>query len=206
MMGMKIGKSGYEMREVLLKIAAENRIHLEGALLRVIQAEEGDREFLDYLEQSQERDRETRRKRLNLTQQVQKQNEELTVANEKNCKLVKELEAALKQSKSAEVDAHEARTLAENLKDNALRDLDVLQRKTRFKLIGLIVKIALGIIVGVGVLTTILYIFAILQGGDSTIIETTWSNLFGILLTNSFSIIGTIMGVRYASKENTEEF
>lgn len=206
MMGLKIGKSGFEMRDVLLKIAVENRIHLEGALLRVIQSEESDEEFTEYLKECKDKDIETRRKRLNLTRQVQQQNEELTEANEKNCKLVKELESALSQSKSAETEARDARKLAENLKDNALRDLDVLQRRTRFKLIGLIVKIALGIIVGVGILTTLLYVFVILTGGDSTIIETTWSNLFGILLTNSFSIIGTIMGVRYASKDSPEEF
>jgi hypothetical protein len=36
---------------------------------------------------------------------------------------------------------------------------------------------------------------------DTQIIGSTWSNMFGILLTNAFSIIGTIMGVKYASKE-----
>jgi len=37
------------------------------------------------------------------------------------------------------------------------------------------------------------------RGLDAKIIESTWSNLFGILLTNSFSIIGTIMGVKHAN-------
>jgi len=36
---------------------------------------------------------------------------------------------------------------------------------------------------------------------DTTVIGSTWSNIIGILLTNAFSIIGTIMGVKYASKE-----
>jgi hypothetical protein len=39
---------------------------------------------------------------------------------------------------------------------------------------------------------------------ERTIIESTWSNLFGILLTNSFSIIGTIMGVKYATAKRPE--
>lgn len=41
-----------------------------------------------------------------------------------------------------------------------------------------------------------------LLGYDSKIIESTWSNLFGILLTNSFSIVGTIMGVKYATEKD----
>ena len=88
--------------------------------------------------------------------------------------------------------AEEAKKLAEG-------DLDLLQKRTQFELIGLIVKIALSIIIGVGVITTAIYIYIIAIGGDSKIIEASWSNMFGILLTNSFSIIGTIMGVKYAS-------
>lgn len=45
-----------------------------------------------------------------------------------------------------------------------------------------------------------LFIFAMLTGRDTTLLGNTWSNMFGILLTNSFSIIGTIMGVKYASE------
>jgi hypothetical protein len=56
--------------------------------------------------------------------------------------------------------------------------------------------------VGVGVFTSALYMFVLYQGYDSKIIESTWSNLFGILLTNSFSIVGTIMGVKYATEKN----
>ena len=42
---------------------------------------------------------------------------------------------------------------------------------------------------------------------DTDIIGSTWSNMFGILLTNSFSIIGTIMGVKYATdnKKQTDK-
>lgn len=204
-MSYVITKSGHEFRDVLLNISQDYRVYLEGSLLRIITASDNDEEFKNYLDECRNRDVETRRKRLNLTKQVQQQNEELIEANDKNCRLVDELEAALTQSKNSEENAQKAREQAERMKDTALKDLDILQKKTRYKLIGLIVKIALAVIVGVGVLTTILYIFALVSGHDSTIIETTWSNLFGILLTNSFSIIGTIMGVRYASKSDSEE-
>jgi hypothetical protein len=80
--------------------------------------------------------------------------------------------------------------------------LDTLQKRTQFELINLIVRVALWVILGVGLLTTILYIYVLSAHLDSTIIETTWSNLFGILLTNSFSIVGTIMGVKYATDKS----
>jgi hypothetical protein len=66
----------------------------------------------------------------------------------------------------------------------------------------LIVQIALLVIVGVGIIVTGMYLFAMGTGSnETTLIGNTWSNLFGILLTNSFSIIGTIMGVKYASEQ-----
>jgi len=48
-----------------------------------------------------------------------------------------------------------------------------------------------------------MYGIAMATGKDTQIIGSTWSNMFGILLTNAFSIVGTIMGVKYAS-ENKE--
>ena len=65
-----------------------------------------------------------------------------------------------------------------------------------------IVRVALMIILGVGIITTALYVFAMINHYEIKIIEATWTNMFGILLTNSFSIIGTIMGVKYANKED----
>jgi hypothetical protein len=44
-----------------------------------------------------------------------------------------------------------------------------------------------------------MYAFAIVTDKETQIIGSTWSNMFGILLTNAFSIVGTIMGVKYAS-------
>jgi hypothetical protein len=55
--------------------------------------------------------------------------------------------------------------------------------------------------VGVGFITTGVYVFTMLMGKDTQVISAAWSNMFGILLTNAFSIIGTIMGIKYASKE-----
>ena len=78
-----------------------------------------------------------------------------------------------------------------------------MQKKTQFELINSIVKVALYIILGVGIVTTGLYVFAMTMGFDTTILSSAWSNMFGILLTNSFSIVGTIMGVKYASEKKS---
>jgi hypothetical protein len=43
-----------------------------------------------------------------------------------------------------------------------------------------------------------MYVIAIMTGRETQIIGSTWSNMLGILLTNAFSIVGTITGVKYA--------
>jgi hypothetical protein len=79
-----------------------------------------------------------------------------------------------------------------------------MQKRTQFELIGTIVKVALWVILGVGVITTLVFMIALFAGKDTAVIGSTWSNIIGILLTNSFSIIGTIMGVKYASSDKKE--
>jgi hypothetical protein len=90
--------------------------------------------------------------------------------------------------------------IADKAKDAALNDLDILQKKSQTALISTIVKVALIVILSVGVITTLMYSIAMITGKDTQIIGSTWSNMFGILLTNAFSIVGTIMGVKYASE------
>jgi len=105
------------------------------------------------------------------------------------------------------IDLKEAVEKAESAKKAAENDLDLVQKKTQFELIGNIVNVALYTIMGVGIITTALYAAALFWGGsqDTTLLGNTWSNLFGILLTNSFSIIGTIMGVKYAAEKSEKE-
>ena len=85
-------------------------------------------------------------------------------------------------------------------KDAALNDLDILIKRSQSELISTVVKVALLVIMGVGLITTGLYTVAIFTSKDTQIIGSTWSNMFGILLTNAFSIVGTIMGVKYATE------
>jgi methyl-accepting chemotaxis protein len=90
-------------------------------------------------------------------------------------------------------------------KNAALNDLDVVMKKSQSELIKIIVKCALAVIMGVGVVTTALYWMAIIMGKETQIIGSTWSNMFSVLLTNAFSIVGTIMGIKYATQDNGKE-
>lgn len=179
---MKIEKNTIDF---LLKASREKEIFLEGNILKIIEHDDNE-ELKKYLEEAIKRDRETRRKRLEITRQVQEQNKELLESKEENESLMVDLRLALDS--------------AETAKQEAINDLDILQKKRQFELIGQIVNIALWTIVGVGILTTLLFLFAMITNRDTTLLGNTWSNLFGILLTNSFSIVGTIMGVKYATE------
>ena len=86
-------------------------------------------------------------------------------------------------------------------KNAALNDLDATIKKSQSELIKIIVKCALAVIIGVGFVTTLMYSVAILTSKDTQIIGSTWSNMFSVLLTNAFSIVGTIMGIKYATQE-----
>jgi len=90
-------------------------------------------------------------------------------------------------------------------KNAALEDLDATIKKSQNELIGTIVKCALGVIISVGFITTVMYSFAILSEKDTQIIGSTWSNMFSVLLTNAFSIVGTIMGIKYATQDDKKD-
>lgn len=194
-------------RDSLLKLAKEKKIYLEGNILKVLKGD--DTEVTEYLKQCKDKDVTARRKRLQVTKQVQKQNKDLEAAAKENIRVNKQLEKALDEAiASAELatkskeEAEHLRAKAEQSKELVETDLTLLQKKTQTELMSSIVKVALWVIMGVGFITTALYIFVLLLGHDSKIIESTWSNLFGILLTNSFSIIGTIMGVKHATSSD----
>jgi methyl-accepting chemotaxis protein len=90
-------------------------------------------------------------------------------------------------------------------KDAAVNDLDATIKKSQNELIKTIVKSALFVIMSVGFITTLMYSFAILSNKDTQIIGSTWSNMFSVLLTNAFSIVGTIMGIKYATSDDKKD-
>lgn len=194
-------------RDSLLELSRK-KIYLEGNILKVLQPEKEDTELIEYLDLCKQKDLSSRKKRLEVTKQVQEQYKELEKASKENERVNKELKNALEEASRSEKEAHklreiadDARAEAEKLRDEAMEDLDSLQKRTQFELMGRIVKVALMVIIGVGILTTALFSYTLITNQENPILESTWSNLFGILLTNSFSIIGTIMGVKYATEK-----
>ena len=111
--------------------------------------------------------------------------------------LSKDLQVELEKSE-------QLKNAIEKEKDAALNDLDVIIKKGQSELIKVIVKCALSVIIGVGVITTALYWAAIVSNKETQIIGSTWSNMFSVLLTNAFSIVGTIMGIKYATQDSNK--
>jgi len=176
-----------------IKVAQAHDLYLEGGILNLVEVETDIPEHTAYIEKAKSLDKERRKERLEFTKGVQRQNKELMQEKERNASLMEELK--------------EEKEKAEQAFKTAKNDLDYLQRKTQFQLVGNIVTAALRVIIGVGVITTIMYAIALFVTEDAaavTLLGNTWSNLFGILLTNSFSIIGTIMGVKYATEQREE--
>jgi len=219
-------------KKELIELFKSKSIGLEGNIVKLINSD-GDEEFASYLKQCSEKDVALRRKRLEMTKQVQTQNAELSKLNDANQKMMEELQNTLTsmeeqktqiESQNSELlawkqenekigaelveamkQSEQARLIAENAKDQAENNLDMMQKKTQFELINNIVRVALYVIIGVGCITTGIYVYSMTIGMDTDIIGSTWSNMFGILLTNSFSIVGTILGVKYGASPNKDK-
>tara|TARA_Y100000389_G_scaffold194513_1_gene224629 strand:+ start:3690 stop:4265 length:576 start_codon:yes stop_codon:yes gene_type:complete len=180
---------GKPVVEQLRQAAQEYDLYLEGGILKVISV--GDEVAdVEYLNKAKRKDKERRRERLEFTKGVQRQNKELLASKEQKAVLLDQLK--------------DEKERAEHALETAKQDLDYAQRKNQFELVGNIVTAALRVIMGVGIVTTVMYAIALFVTEDPaavTLLGSTWSNLLGILLTNSFSIVGTIMGVKYASDQ-----
>lgn len=210
----------------LIKLFESKNVGLEGNVIKLI--ESNNDLFKDYLKKCTDKDKDSRRKRLEITKKIQLQNNELSDLNEQNQKMMEDLQSTLKEAEEQKtqiekqngelidwreenekiqqelqkemIKSESARIRAEESKTNALNDLDILQKRNQTELISTIVRVALYIIIGVGIVTTGVYVFTLVMGKDTQVISATWSNIFGILLTNAFSIVGTIMGIKYATE------
>jgi len=190
---MKKIKFSKSSTDQLIELSKHN-IRIEGNLLKIIDTSDN-KELESYIKECIEKDIEIRKKRLEITKKVQDQNKELIDWKEKNELIKIDLEKALDN-------ANKQKALAEKAKNNAEEDLDLLVRKNQNELVNKIVSTSLIVILGVGLITSVLYFYTIITGNENQIIESSWANMFSILLTNSFSIIGTIMGVKHMQTYN----
>ena len=225
-------KIGRNTKHTLMSLYKTKGIGLEGNITKLIDSE-NDEDFKKYLKECETKDSEKRRKRLELTKKIQKQNDDLKTLNEENQKILNELQSTLKEVEESKmtfevqnrelnewkqdnlrlteelknemVKSEQARIDAENAKESALNDLDILQKRNQTELISTIVRVALWVIMGVGFISTGVYILTLILGKDTQIIGAAWSNIIGILLTNAFSIVGTIMGIKYATDNNKQQ-
>jgi hypothetical protein len=214
-------------KKILMELYLKKGIGLEGNITKLIDTED-DEDFKNYLKECETKDSDKRKKRLEMTKKIQKQNDELTEASKENERIMSELQQTLKEVEESrltfEVQNRElnewkqdnlrlteelknemtkselARIEAERAKETALNDLDIIQKRNQTELISTIVKVALWVIMGVGFITTGVYVLTLFLGKDTQVISAAWSNIFGILLTNAFSIVGTIMGIKYATE------
>lgn len=219
-------------KDQLLEMFKTKKISLEGNILKVIDPD-GDVEFETYIKESIEKDKDNRRKRLDVTRQVQSQNTDLTKWKKENERVNKQLTKALEEAEesnkamlvakheaesaledaqkakidaeNARIEAEKARQEAEQAKNSAVNDLELMQKKTQFELIGNIVRVALWVILGVGVTTTIVYVVSLFAGFNTDVIGSSWVNIMSILLTNAFSIIGTLMGMKTMSDNKDQK-
>jgi hypothetical protein len=225
-MMIKIDK---KTKDQLLHIHKTKKISLEGNILKVIDPD-GDGEFEDYINDATEKDKENRRKRLEVTKKVQIQNDDLKNWKKENERVNKQLSKALEEAEisykkmlvakqeaesalsdaekarleaeNARIEAEKSRQEAEKAKNSAVNDLELMQKRTQFELIGNIVKVALWVILGVGITVTIVYVVSLFAGFNTDVVGSSWVNIMSILLTNAFSIIGTLMGMKTASDNN----
>jgi hypothetical protein len=219
-------------KDQLLEMFKTKKISLEGNILKVIDPD-GDVEFETYIKESIEKDKDNRRKRLDVTRQVQSQNNDLTKWKKENERVNKQLTKALEEAEesnkamlvakqeaelaledaqkakidaeNARIEAEKARQEAEQAKNSAVNDLELMQKKTQFELIGNIVRVALWVILGVGITTTIVYVISLFAGFNTDVIGSSWVNIMSILLTNAFSIIGTLMGMKTMSDNKDQK-
>jgi len=209
-----------------LILLGKRNIYLEGNILKLIEDTDEYPEFTEYIKTAKEKDQNSRKKRLEITKQIQKQNADLILKTNENETLMSELKDSLndaeedkkvidqqnkelllwkEENEKIKGELVDALHIAEVARTNAENDLTILQNKTQFELMGKIVKTALFIIIGIGITVTLIFCLSLFAGKDTqfsqqaSTIGTTWTNIIGILLTNCFSIVGTIMGIKHAT-------
>ena len=153
-------------KEQLITLWKTKKIGLEGNIIKLID-DEGDEELMTYIKETSEKDKETRMKRLEMTKQIQNQNKDLVSWKDENERIQTELRESLKTTEESMQQAHSSRLESEKMREEAefsrieaekakeeaikakqeaeqaknvaLNDLDVMQKKTQFELISVIV-------------------------------------------------------------------
>ena len=100
-----------DTKQQLIELYQRRGIGLEGNIIKLIDPGT-DSEFENYLVACGEKDKDNRRKRLEITKQIQSQNRELVESQKKNETLMIELQEALDSAEQSKCDAEKARDAA----------------------------------------------------------------------------------------------
>ena len=93
-------------KDQLLDIHKTKKISLEGNILKVIDTD-GDVEFESYIKESIEKDKDNRRKRLDITKQIQSRNTDLLKSEKENERVNRQLQKAVDESEAQKNKAEE---------------------------------------------------------------------------------------------------
>ena len=86
-----------QTKQDLIQVARDKGVYLEGNIIKLIELKDDD-PFRDYIVKALENDRENRKKRLDVTKQVQAQNRQLEVKASENETLMEELKDAVQKA------------------------------------------------------------------------------------------------------------
>lgn len=118
-------KLGQHLRQIFIEIGKSSKVFLEGSIIKLVD-HENDPDFTEYLNEANRQDKSIRRKRLEITKQIQTQNRELIAAK-------KVLEQTLKKLEKQNKDLAEfSWMISHNLRgpvSSALGVINLLSRK-----------------------------------------------------------------------------
>ena len=101
-------------KKALIDLLQKKNVGLEGNIIKVIDAED-DVDFQEYLKTCKQKDIDMRKKRLEVTKQVQQQNKELSDLNEANKKIQIELQNEMVKSEEARIAAESAKKMQKTI-------------------------------------------------------------------------------------------
>lgn len=90
-------------------------------------------------------------------------------------------------------------------RNQALHDLEIHQKRIQADLISRIVTLAIWAVGSVFVVTTGMYVFAMIMHYDTKIVESVWSSHVAIICSTCLGILGTIMGMKYTESKASKE-
>lgn len=181
------------MERVLIDLANEKGLYIEGAVLKLIKADTP--EMKDYLS-----------KAIELYKGKIRDNNKFQDVAAKLERLNDELNESLKAEKEAKRIAEIERVKAETAKDEALNDLEIVKARTQQELMISSTNKNYYLIGGVFVSFVLIYIVLIVSHhADSAVFANNLGNLGSILFSSAFALISYSLGQKQAQENSKKQ-